>query len=988
MKKIFVALFVMLSGMVFAENENRAMYIYDANGYIYTFPLTMIDSVMFEAPEIGINLAPHQLSVHKADYTKLEAQAIGFDPYQWNSTYGGYAKTNWIIGNDSIIQLKETTHSSYAMSACEILGLRVGTTTITAECMGYTRTIEVEVLPMWESNYISEETLPYYWENINSHFNACVADHWSYWGISEITTDECIIPTRNPGGHWTDDGIWRDLHAHNASATSEKFFNQLSTGILNCNVTIDAIRYSSIADTDKEKYILQLEAMRCFYGYMMLDCFGSFPFEDSEYVPGQNGKTQSAQEIWSKLVACLERIAPQLSVVTDANRLQYVGQATQGFAYALLARLYLNAESFGCTATNTNFYTETVRYCDMVINSSSYSIEDNYFTNFKIQNETSRENIFVLVEDGSDWMVRSYDSYMMNKSRLQLITLPWAMSTVWNMREKPWNGACATQSFINRFEYGRDVRGVCDTIQGTDACDGYGWLAGPVKKDGVIVRDDNWEDVILTTNVSSIENARWSDGARMIKYEVDTTGTYRYMENDFVVFRYADIFYMKAEAILRGGAGNLNQLLQDSSFRKIRQRAGVDYYTSLTLDELLNERGREFYWECVRRRDLIRFGKYNDPTYIDFLENTEPDNELSPLPLSAYAADLHTDGTYIVFEGQYNDENLLSMSNATNLWNGERREGLYEKYIYLHATDKFYIAQVSNGNKNVLGGTVSEAPLKNDYYSSISGYQGELKGNKAMHVNQDGMYHLVYDQSLNIVTLVPVVWGISGSLNGWGWTQYYDMQVSDNGSTIEWTWNNLLFTSDTEFSFRNNYTWGIYLDDKNELRISTSLGENMQSNGYYIALDQPGYYTIKLLFHLASGELSNSYSYEVTFNREYDGLDYSNVALDLVGSSIADQTGAIPDDIWHWGNKLSMGTPTKNGDIYIWQKEHVLLNAGDGFKARYVNDNYLGPGDISTFDIGLNGTWNNAYVETAGAYTIKVTVNCKTEERNLEIIAE
>ena len=731
MKKLFLALSIMLSCVAFAAEEERAMYIYNANGYIFSYPIAMIDSVMFEAPETGINLAPHHVTVHKGTYEKVEAQAIGFDLYQWgDGLYGEIAETRWIVGNDSSIKLNQSQPSSYAISACEILGLRVGTTTLTAECNGYSRTIEVEVLPLWNSDYITEENLPYYLKDIVYEPLSCLSDHWSYWATSELTTDECVIPTRT-GGDWNDGGYWRGIHTHNSPAASESIFNHFSSGILNCNYAIDIIRYSGLSATEKEKNILQLEAIRSYLGYIMLDCFGTFPFEDSEYIPGQNGKMLSSQEIWDKLVACLERIAPQLPKVTNANRLQYVGQATQGFAYALLARLYLNATSFGCTSSNIDYYANTIRCCDKVIQSNSYAIEDNYFTNFKINNETSKENIFVLVKDGSSNNWYSYSSNMTNKLRLHLITLPYVMQEAWNMLEKPWNGACATKSFLSRFEYGTDVRGLCDTIQGSDACNGHGWLAGPIKKNGVVLQDNTWsnDNVILTTNITSITNASRNDGARMIKYETDTTGTYRFMENDFVLFRYADVLYMKAEAILRGGQGNLNQLLQDASFRKIRQRAGVNYYTSLTLDELLDERGREFYWECVRRRDLIRFGKYNDPTYIDFLENTESGNELSPIPVSALAADLNANGTYILFEGKKNDENLLAMANAINDWTESPREGFYEKYIYLHATDKFYIAQVTDGNKTVYGGTLSATSLETDYYP-VNGYKGIMNGKK------------------------------------------------------------------------------------------------------------------------------------------------------------------------------------------------------------------------------------------------------------------
>ena len=37
---------------------------------------------------------------------------------------------------------------------------------------------------------------------------------------------------------------------------------------------------------------------------------------------------------------------------------------------------------------------------------------------------------------------------------------------------------------------------------------------------------------------------------------------------------------------------------------------------SWTIDEILDERGREFAWELVRRRDLIRFDKFKDVEFV------------------------------------------------------------------------------------------------------------------------------------------------------------------------------------------------------------------------------------------------------------------------------------------------------------------------------------------------------------------------------------
>ena len=115
----------------------------------------------------------------------------------------------------------------------------------------------------------------------------------------------------------------------------------------------------------------------------------------------------------------------------------------------------------------------------------------------------------------------------------------------------------------------------------------------------------------MTSTVTSLTKATHNDGARLLKYEVDKTGTYKYCENDFVLMRYAEVLYTQYEAALRAGQSDVcAKLLADPEFQKIRTRAGVAPYASLDLDELLDERGREFAWEMLRRRDLIRYNRY------------------------------------------------------------------------------------------------------------------------------------------------------------------------------------------------------------------------------------------------------------------------------------------------------------------------------------------------------------------------------------------
>ena len=488
-----------------------------------------------------------------------------------------------------------------------------------------------------------------------------VHDHWGYWGVSSLTSDECVCPTRIPGEHWADGGYWKNLNTHNWNAFGDAFkniWNSTISGAVLCNKLINTLDtyQENMSNEVYLQYRGELEVMRSYYYYLLFDCFGRIPY--LEVFEDVTEPLMEPEIVWSHLVACLERNAPNLPAVTDATRATNYGRVTQGMAYSLLARLYLNAESYGCTPANikfpqgcevkiasaTDFYTNAVRCCDVVINSGSYSIESNYFDNFKILNENSRENIFVIVEDGNAKFDLRYNGSMSNKMRMVHLSLHYCHQTAWNMIEKPWNGFAARPSYIDLFD-GKDVRGTGvgygEETLGTNNPNQFAWFLGPVTdKDGSILKDENGDDAVITKEIASLSEATWNDGARFWKYEVDKTKKYDWAENDYVLMRYADVLWMKEEAILRGGQGTSGFNTPD--FQTLKKRAfayeadpaaayAAAYPNVLTLENILDERGREFSWECIRRRDLIRFNQFDK---VEYVTGNEAFRRWFPIPFS------------------------------------------------------------------------------------------------------------------------------------------------------------------------------------------------------------------------------------------------------------------------------------------------------------------------------------------------------------------
>lgn len=479
---------------------------------------------------------------------------------------------------------------------------------------------------------------------------AWLHDHWGLWGLYTISSDECIVPIRNPGNDWYDNGYFRGCNIHDWTPNDlgfEHVWDYSNRGAVLCNKILSQLDdYKEAMEPEVyDRFTGELKVLRTYYYYTLFDVFGRIPYLDnysSEAVP-----QSETWEVWNKLVTVLEEEAPYLPVINDKNRAENYGRCSQGMAYALLARLYLNATSFGVTPENcgidsikteNDFYKRCVEVCQKVIDSKSYRIEDNFFTNFAINNENSRENIFVIVENGNEnFDYRDVAGKMANKLRITCLTLNYAHQQAWGLKEKPWNGFCAPPDFLAKYQYGVDLRGPCDSTKGTHGCDGWGWFLGPIYAsdssfDTLRITDKENIQAVIRSTIASVDDATHVDGARLLKYEVAKNGAYKYCDNDFVLFRYADVLYMQYEAAYRSSDhATCAKLLADADFQKMRTRVGLTPYGTLDLDELLDERGREFAWELIRRRDLIRYNRFSKGSWL--FKDVAADNHWDWFPI-------------------------------------------------------------------------------------------------------------------------------------------------------------------------------------------------------------------------------------------------------------------------------------------------------------------------------------------------------------------
>lgn len=429
------------------------------------------------------------------------------------------------------------------------------------------------------------------------------------YDYNTLTTDEAIIPIR--GGNWYDGGLWQNMYEHKWTATDTDLYNVwkylykvivLSTGSLE---TID--RYATLLTGEqREAYRAEVRAVRAMFYFYAMDMFGRVPIVESTSQTVSALHQSERSDVYAYVVKELQEALPYLPDGRSNQLGDCYGRVTKAVAWFLLAKLALNAEvydddvwtdnyhpvgrniMFDVDGRQLNAWEACMAYCDK-IEDSGYRLSDDYASNFAVHNETSVENIFTIPMDKS---LFSNEFHYLFRSR------HYAHGGAYGGASE--NGTCATIFAVQSYGYGTDE---------VDARFAVNYYSGKISVDGKPVMLDNGEQLeymplAVEKNLTASPYIQTA-GARMKKYEVDRTAYAdgRLPDNDIVLFRFADVLLMRAEAAVRNGGDG------QSDLDAVRRRVGMGARPA-TLDNILAERLLELSWEGWRRQDLIRFGRF------------------------------------------------------------------------------------------------------------------------------------------------------------------------------------------------------------------------------------------------------------------------------------------------------------------------------------------------------------------------------------------
>lgn len=401
-----------------------------------------------------------------------------------------------------------------------------------------------------------------------------------YWELQELPTDEAVIGWGDIGLPEMNTQLWAVNNVFIGGMYYRVFYQVVLANEFLRQTTDAKLAERGHTSTALRAEIAQYRAearfLRALSYWHGLDLFSRIPLLTEADILGTLPPQSTPTEVYDFIVSELNDIQADLPAAGAAT----YGRATPGAAQMLLAKVYLNAAVY----TGTAQYAEALNAAAAVI-AGPYSLNSVYRNNFLADNHTSPEIVFPITQDG--------------------------------IRTRTWGG----MTFLVHASCGGSMT---DATYGISGC-WWGLRVRPEAYSRYAVGDgrSSYFHTAGQTGPAIASIGNFTDGFAAPKYaNVTSTGApgshATHVDADFPVFRLADAYLMYAEAHLRGGGGNATTALNYVNALRVRaygDSSGVIAAPGLTLDFILDERGRELLWEGHRRNDLIRYGRFTGSAY-------------------------------------------------------------------------------------------------------------------------------------------------------------------------------------------------------------------------------------------------------------------------------------------------------------------------------------------------------------------------------------
>ena len=426
------------------------------------------------------------------------------------------------------------------------------------------------------------------------------------------------------GGYY-DDGTYAHQALHNSFATdaSLDWYSEVTSGITKANTILEEL--GSGAST---QMTAPARAMRAFFTWILMDSFGDAPILEKVPAEGEVVARSPRKEVAEWIDNELNEIIPYLTEDVTENT---YGKPTKWMAEALLAKLYINwpvytvdgVENYDAATAANPKLDDCISICDDIINSGKFNLGSvDYLHKFSYDNSWKVEDFIYAIP--YDALNLQGFQYARPRSFKQLKNmLPNVYGSTDKFTQSFGGNIVVTPEFAKLFNLQGDIRNLsilrgdvfnrdAKTLQPTSEPFMYNGKQVHFTETITLIKQDN------TIDVGNDDNAI-QQGCHSIKWFI-TPADYnngRNQSNDLPLFRFADILMMKAEALVRLGQSGAKDL-----FNQIRAYAGAPQIAAEpTLQEIYDERGREFFDENWRRNDMIRFGHFEDeffPHYKNF----------------------------------------------------------------------------------------------------------------------------------------------------------------------------------------------------------------------------------------------------------------------------------------------------------------------------------------------------------------------------------